>query len=130
MHGGFRKAGFCQEEYQAFSLCLSQFGDQEGELEGSYQGEEELRKFLCHESMGFIMRSRFQETLETEKSSLFFMNRENKNFSKGSLSELKINNEVTSDEKVIEAVVMDYLGALFNGHHTRNEEDTGQPFSA
>ena len=29
------------------------------------------KNLLCKESMGFIIRSRFSETLETEKSSLF-----------------------------------------------------------
>ena len=88
----------------------------------------EIKKLLCKESMGFIIRSRFSETLETEKSSLFYMNRENKNFSKCSLNELKINNHVTSEKKSIETEVLNYLGALFNGHHDRDGVDSGHPF--
>ena len=49
-----------------------------------------VKKLLYKESMGFVIRSRFAETLETEKSSLFYMNRENKNVAKNSLKELKI----------------------------------------
>ena len=56
-----------------------------------------LKKLLCKESIGFIVRSRFSETIESEKSSLFYMNRENKNLKKGSLKELKINNKITND---------------------------------
>ena len=88
----------------------------------------EIRKLLYKESMGFMIRSRFGETIETEKSSLFYMNRENKNFAKNSMNELKINKKVTSDKASIEKAVLDYFGALFNGHHDRNGVDSGQPF--
>ena len=83
---------------------------------------------LHKESMGFIVRSRFSETIETEKASLFYMNRENKNFAKNDLNELKVDNNVTSDKGTIEAAVLEYFGALFNGHHDRDGNDTGQPF--
>ena len=56
------------------------------------------------------------------------MNRENKNFSKSSLNELKINNQVTSDKKAIESAVLNYFTALFDGHHDRNGNDSGHPF--
>ena len=87
-----------------------------------------IEKLLRKESMGFIVRSRFSETIESEKSSLFYMNRENKNFSKNNLSSLKIDKKVISDKATIEAAVLDYFGALFNGHHDRNGVDSGQPF--
>ena len=48
------------------------------------------------------------------------MNRENKNYSKNNLSSLKINKKVVSDKATIEAAVVDYFGALFNGHHDKN----------
>ena len=54
--------------------------------------KEKLKKLLWKESMGFVIRSRYKENLEAEKLSLFYMNRENKNISKSSLNELKINN--------------------------------------
>ena len=87
-----------------------------------------IKSMLEKESMGFVIRSRFQENLESEKSSLFHLNRENKNFHKSSMKSLKINNQVTSDKTKIEEEILKYFGALFNGHHDRNGEDTGQPF--
>ena len=35
-----------------------------------------IKSMLEKESMGFVIRSRFQENLESEKSSLFHLNRE------------------------------------------------------
>ena len=87
-----------------------------------------LKKMLEKESMGFIVRSRYKENIESEKASLFFLNRENKNFKKNTLQSLKINGQVTSDKTKIETEVLKYFGALFNGHHDKNGDDTGQPF--
>ena len=87
-----------------------------------------IETLLWKESMGFIVRSRHKENLEAEKSSLFFMNRENKNYNKSSIHELKINGTVTSDKKKIEETVSKYFSALFNGHHDRQGNDSGQPF--
>jgi exonuclease III len=88
----------------------------------------EIKTMLEKESMGFVVRSRYKESIESEKASVFHLNRENKNYKKNSLKSLKINGEVTTDESKIEAEVLKYLGALLNGHHDRNGEDTGQPF--
>ena len=88
-----------------------------------------IKTMLEKESMGFIIRSRFQENNESEKASLFHLNRENKNFNKCSLKSLKINNQITSDKTKIEEEVLKYFGALFNGHHDRHGDDAGQPFS-
>ena len=88
-----------------------------------------IKTMLEKESMGFVIRSRFQENNESEKASLFHLNRENKNFNKCSLKSLKINNQITSDKTKIEEEVLKYFGALFNGHHDRHGDDTGQPFS-
>ena len=87
-----------------------------------------LQKLLEKESMGFVIRSRYRENLQSEKSSLFYLNRENKNFNKSSLKSLKINGQATSDKNKIEEEVLKYFGALFNGHHDSSGEDTGQPF--
>ena len=38
-----------------------------------------IKSMLEKESMGFVVRSRFKEHLESEKSSLYYLNRENKN---------------------------------------------------
>ena len=87
-----------------------------------------IKKMLEKESMGFVVRSRFQENLESEKSSLFYLNRENKNHQKSTLSSMKINNQISSDKTKIEEEVQKYFGALFNGHHDRDGVDTGHPF--
>ena len=87
-----------------------------------------IKSMLEKESMGFVVRSRFQENLESEKSSLFHMNRENKNFKKSSLQSLKINNQVSNDKTKIEEEVLKYFGALFNGQHDRHGVDTGVSF--
>ena len=78
--------------------------------------------------MGFIVRSRYKENLESEKASLFHLNRENKNFNKNTLDSLKINGQVTSDKTKKESNILKYFGALFNGHHNRDGDDTGHPF--
>ena len=52
------------------------------------------------------------------------MNRENKNYNKSSIRELKINGTVTSDKKKIEETVSKYFSALFNGHHDRQGNDS------
>ena len=83
---------------------------------------------LEKESMGFVVRSRYKENLESEKSSLFHLNRENKNFKKNSLHSMKIDGQVTMDKVKIEGKVLKYFGALLNGHHNRSGEDTGHPF--
>ena len=87
-----------------------------------------IKTMLEKESMGFVVRSRFKEHLESEKSSLYYLNRENKNFNKNSLQSMKIDGEVTSDKHKKEENVLKFFGALFNGHHDRNGEDTGHPF--
>ena len=88
----------------------------------------QLRTLLQKESMGFTVRSRYKENLESESASLFHLNRENKNFKRSSLQNLKIGDNVTSDRKTIETEVVKYFGALFNGHHDRVGLDTGEPF--
>ena len=89
---------------------------------------EQIKTILLQETMGFVVRSRFKENSESEVASLFHVNREKKNSSRNNLESLKIGNVVTSDKLNIEAKVLEYFGALFNGHHNANLEDTGQPF--
>ena len=45
----------------------------------------QIQGILDKESLGFVVRSRYKETIESEKPSLFFLNRENKNYEKNSL---------------------------------------------
>ena len=89
---------------------------------------QQLKEILQQETMGFVVRSRFKENLETEQASLFHANRECKNFSKNNLHELKIGDQISSNRNQNEAEVLQYFGALFNGHHNRDLEDTGSPF--
>ena len=83
---------------------------------------------LKHETMGFVVRSRFQENSSSETASLFHVNREKKNAGKNNLESLKVGDEIITDKLEIEAKVLKYFGALFNGHHDSNLQDTGQPF--
>ena len=80
--------------------------------------------------MGFVVRSRFKENIETEQASLFHANRENKNFGKNNHSELKIDGKISDNKQEIESEVLKYFKALFNGHHNRDLVDTGSPFVA
>ena len=89
---------------------------------------QEINTILLQESMGFVVRSRFNENSETEVASLFHTNRENKMSNKNNLDSLNIDGEVSDNKDIIEAEVLKYFGALFNGHHDQNLEDTGKPF--
>ena len=91
---------------------------------------QQLKEILQQETMGFVIRSRFKENAETEQASLFHANRENKNFSTNNHSKLKIGELISEDKRKIEAEVLKYFGALFNGHHNRDLVDTGEPFVA
>ena len=89
---------------------------------------QQLKAILLQESMGFVVRSRYKENLETEMASLFHANRENKNYSKNNHHELKIGDKISSDKTEIESEILGYYNALFNGHHNRDYVDTGHPF--
>ena len=89
---------------------------------------QQLKEILQQETMGFSIRSRFKENSETEQASLFHQNRENKNFYKNNHGELKISKKVSNDKSEIEKEVLNYYGALFNGHHNKDLVDTGKPF--
>ena len=89
---------------------------------------QQIKEMLQLETMGFIVRSRFKENVETEQASLFHANRENKNFAKNNHSELKIGDKISDNKEEIEAEVLNYFKALFNGHHNRDLVDTGRTF--
>ena len=126
--GVSERLGFVRKNTKRFLFSYLTLVTKKGNWKEVVRVKGKIRGLLYKESMGFIVRSRFSETIETEKSSLFYLNKENKNFAKSSLKELKINGVVTSDKKTIEKAVLDYFGALFNGHHDRNGVDSGQPF--
>ena len=87
-----------------------------------------LIKLIEEDSYGFIVRSKFRNNATNESASLFHANLEMKNGKKNSLSELKIEDEVTSDSEKIEEEIVNYFHALFNGHHNASLVNTGEPF--
>ena len=87
----------------------------------------ELDVMLRSDAMGFIVRSRYKQNAEEEKASLYHAAREAKN-SSNNMSSLKIGGQVVQDKSVIEDEVINFFGALFNGHHNSNLVDTGQAF--
>ena len=100
----------------------------EGDWKEVARVRKEIENILLQESMGFVVRSRFKENSESEIASLFHTNREKKNSSKNNLDSLKIGDTICSNKEEIEAEVLTYFEALFNGHHDRNLIDTGQSF--
>ena len=86
-----------------------------------------LQSMLREDAQGVVIRSRFQQNSGEEKASLFHAARELRN-SKNNLSSLKIGNVTVKDEGIIEAEVIGFFGALLNGHHNSDLEDTGIPF--
>ena len=86
-----------------------------------------LQSMLREDAQGVVIRSRFQQNSGEEKASLFHAARELRN-SKNNLSSLKIGNATVKDEGIIEDEVIGFFGALLNGHHNTDLEDTGIPF--
>ena len=101
-----------------------------GDWEEVVRVRQQLKEILQLETMGFVVRSRFNENAETEQASLFHANREYKKFSKNNHTKLKIDDEIVDNKDKIEAEVLKYFRALFNGHHNRDLIDTGSPFVA
>ena len=89
---------------------------------------EQLNIMLKEDSMGFVVRSRFQQNAEEERASLFHAGREIKNRNNG-ISSLKIQGRVVSDSLAIEQEVVHFFTALLNGHHDTKLDDTGSPFT-
>ena len=86
-----------------------------------------LDTLLKEDSIGFIVRSRFQQNAEEERASLYHAGRELNN-KKSKLLRLKSQDKVLSDQEAIEEEVVGFFGALFNGHHDTNLIDRGSPF--
>ena len=89
--------------------------------------KENIALMIKEDSMGFIIRSRYKQNAEEEQASIFHASKELKN-SKNNMLSLKIGDTVTTDTAVIEEEVVEYFGALFNGHHDKDFNDTGSPF--
>ena len=89
--------------------------------------KEQLDSMIKADALGVIIRSRFKQNSEDEKASLYHAAREVKN-DKNNVNALKIGGRVVRDKVKIEEEVLKFFGALFNGHHNVDLEDTGVPF--
>ena len=89
--------------------------------------KEKLGTIFNEDAMGVIVRSRVKQNAEEERASLYHAAQEVKN-AKNNILSLKIDGKVVKDAMVIEDEVLNYFGALFNGHHNVQLENTGVPF--
>ena len=89
-----------------------------------------LKDMLQEDAFGYIVRSRFKNNISEEAASLFHANREVKNAKNNNINSLKINDDVVSNQEVIEEEVTNFFHALFNGYHDENIVNTGKTFQA
>ena len=89
-----------------------------------------LVDMMQEDAYGYVVRSRFQNNVSEETASLFHANKEIQNSAKNNIQSLKIGNEVSENKSTIEDEITNFFQALFNGHHGKNLEDTGEPFKA
>ena len=68
-----------------------------------------LMDMLQEDAFGYVVRSRFKNNVSEEAASLFHANREMVNAKSNSLSSLKINNKVESNQEVIEEEVTNFF---------------------
>ena len=90
--------------------------------------KEELHRMCLEDSMGIVVRSRFQQNAEEERGSIFHAARESKN-DKNNINKLKVDNSIVENKEQIEDIVTSYFNSLFNGYHNYNLEDTGRSFT-
>ena len=89
--------------------------------------KEKLGTMLKEDALGVIIRSRFKQNTEDEKASLYHAAREAKN-DRNNVTSLRVDGKVIKDQQKIEEVVINFFGALFNGHHNADLVDTGVAF--
>ena len=89
-----------------------------------------LLGMMQEDAYGFVVRSRFHNSVSEETASIFHANKEMKNAAKNNIKALKMGNIVSEDEVAIEEEITKFFRALFNGHHSTSLEDTGEPFEA
>ena len=82
---------------------------------------------IFEDSTGYVIRSKFNQNAEEERASLYHVSKEVTN-NKNNITELKIGGNIVEDKKIIGQTVLSYFGALFNGFHNRNLDNTGSPF--
>ena len=89
-----------------------------------------LNDMLQEDAFGYVVRSRFKNNVPEEAASLFHANREVKNAKNNNINSLKINDNVVTNQEVIEEEVTTFFHALFNGYHDENMVNTGKTFQA
>ena len=99
-----------------------------------------LLQFYKEDSLGILIRSRYKESAENEKASLYYLNREVKKGNKSRLNKLaknvtvktndgeKTKRIILSNQEDIEKEVTKYFTKLFHGYHTANGKVGDQPF--
>ena len=118
---------YTREQTKQFLLASLQHALVNRDWEEVARFREELKSMLHMDAMGFVVRSRFQQNAEEERASVYHAAKEMQN-NKKSVSSLKINGSIETDENLIEENVIKYFNALFNGHHNTSLEDTKSPF--
>ena len=87
-----------------------------------------LRDIMREECMGFKIRSRQKENLETEKASLYHVNREAKKSKHRGIASLVMNGIEVEDKDAIQEEVLVFFGNLFHGHHRAGGKNAGTTF--
>jgi len=87
----------------------------------------ELDLMLRADAMGFVVRSRFKQNAEEEKASLYHAAKERSISS--NISSLKIGGQTVTRKEPIEDEVINFFGALLNGYHNSNLDNTGVSFA-
>ena len=111
-----------RRDTRSYLINSLQFAGKEEDLDLISYIKSQLRKMDMEDSLGIIIRSKFNESLESEKLSLFHVNREVKRGAKSRLSKLsKIVEEervVVEDQPEIERIAVNFFSSLFQGYHT------------
>ena len=79
------RLSFVRKNTKRFLFSYLTLVIRKGEWKEVSRVRKKLRRLLMKESMGFVVRSRHGQHLDSEKGSLYFMNRENKKHTKNSL---------------------------------------------
>ena len=98
---------------QFLFYCLTRFLN-EGKFEEALKMKQKINKILMAESMGFVVRSRFQENAEMERASLYHVNREKKRGKGSNLEKLMINNSEEDNRDKIEEAVLQFFGRMLH----------------
>ena len=116
-----------RNQTKQFLLSALKLMQEENDWEEVIRIRDRINTMLVEDLMGYKIRSKSSQGLEQERASLYHAAREQKNYSKVT-SGLKIGNKIVTDKKTIEAEVVGYFNALFNGHHGSDLQNKGVPF--